>query len=154
MKKRVLSAIALSFFLLVVSCHGKFGAFNAVQSWNGSLGGKWVNSVVHVALWIVPAYELILFGDIIIFNTIEFWTGSNPMAANIEFDGERMLVKVEDRQYELQPAGEESVSVWRDGDHLGVATRTDDGWAWEDEVNGRTLMVPEDDARALVAMLN
>ena len=36
----------------------------------------------------MPAYELILLGDLLIFNTLEFWTGSNPLAANIETDGD------------------------------------------------------------------
>jgi hypothetical protein len=107
---------------------------------------------VHFALWVVPAYELILLGDILIFNTVEFWTGSNPLATNITTDGDNVLVQVQDRTYELRPDGTDRVSIWRNGDHLGEATQTSKGWAWEDEASGRSLMVGEDEARALIAM--
>ena len=30
-------------------------------------------------LWIIPVYELAILGDFLIFNTIEFATGSNPL---------------------------------------------------------------------------
>lgn len=33
----------------------------------------------HAAFWILPVYPLCLAGDIVIFNSIEFWGGNNPI---------------------------------------------------------------------------
>ncbi len=80
MKRRLSTAIlALSLTTAAAGCYGSNGAFNAIHDWNGQVtGDKWANSAVHFALWIVPVYELALLGDILIFNTIEHFTGSNP----------------------------------------------------------------------------
>ena len=61
------------------ACYGSYGAFNAVHRWNGhATGNKVANSFIHFGLWIIPVYELTLFGDFLIFNNIEYFTGS-PM---------------------------------------------------------------------------
>jgi len=80
--KKFICAVVLAAFVgvSVGGCYGSYALFNNVKKWNGTIGNKWVNSVVHLVLLIVPAYEICLFADIILFNTIEFWTGSNPIA--------------------------------------------------------------------------
>jgi hypothetical protein len=61
-------------------CYGSYGAFHRVHAWNGhATGDKIANSAIHLALWIIPVYPLCVIGDFLIFNTIEFATGSNPM---------------------------------------------------------------------------
>jgi len=57
-------------------CYGSFGAFHKVHDWNGSATGNKVgDSAIHFLFWIVPVYPVLLLGDLIIFNTIEFATG-------------------------------------------------------------------------------
>jgi hypothetical protein len=57
-------------------CYGSYGAFHKVHKWNGqATNNKIANSFIHFALWVVPVYEIILLGDFLIFNTIEFATG-------------------------------------------------------------------------------
>ena len=47
-----------------------------------------VKEVVFLAFIILPVYELVVLGDAIIFNLIEFITGSNPLASHrVEADG-------------------------------------------------------------------
>jgi hypothetical protein len=59
------------------ACYGSYGAFNAVHRWNGNVtGSKVANSAVHLLFWILPVYELVLVGDFLIFNNVEFVTGS------------------------------------------------------------------------------
>lgn len=61
------------------ACYGSMSAFNAVHNWNGhASSSKVTNSLIHAALWIVPFYEIVIAGDVIIFNNIEFITG-NPV---------------------------------------------------------------------------
>lgn len=89
-------ALALLFSTTLTSCLGSFAAFNGLKDWNQRItDSKFVNNLIFWALNIVPVYGLFLTGDAIIFNLIEFWTGSNPIAMkageiqqqNIAFDG-------------------------------------------------------------------
>ena len=84
MKKKlgVAAAVLLSGSLMFSSCIGSFGLTNKLFSWNKGVGEKWVNEVVFVAFCILPVYEVSLIADALVINSIEFWTGSNPMADN------------------------------------------------------------------------
>ncbi|MCB5270413.1 MAG: DUF3332 domain-containing protein [Candidatus Cloacimonetes bacterium] len=78
-----LVSIALVAVMLTVGlggCFGNFAATRKVYDFNQSFGGKWENQLLFWVLNIVPVYGLASWGDVVIFNTIEFWTGSNPMA--------------------------------------------------------------------------
>lgn len=75
MKKLVLAATLASVAVPAAGCYGSFSAFHAVHDWNGHVTDSKVgNSVIHAALWIIPVYGLVLLGDLIIFNTVEFAT--------------------------------------------------------------------------------
>jgi len=81
MKHTIAAAIVASTLAVTAlpACYGSYGAFHKVHAWNGQVtGDKWANSAVHLALWIVPVYELVLLGDFLIFNTVEHFTGKNP----------------------------------------------------------------------------
>lgn len=83
MKKAKISVVCtlLCGSVLFSSCIGSFGLFNKVRTWNESVGNsKWVSELVYLALWIVPVYELSLLADGVVLNTIEFWSGQNPVA--------------------------------------------------------------------------
>lgn len=80
MKKTTLCA-ALAVSLLTSSCLGSFNAFNNLKDWNDqATDNRYVNNAIFWGLWIIPAYPLFFLGDLIIFNVIEFWSGSNPIA--------------------------------------------------------------------------
>jgi Domain of unknown function (DUF3332) len=80
MKKKILSCAVLATALLLTSCIGSNRAFRGVHSWNSrATDSKWGNEVIHAVMWIIPVYEVCLAGDIIIFNSIEFWGGNNPI---------------------------------------------------------------------------
>ena len=70
----------LSGSVLFSSCIGSFSLFNKVLSWNQSIGDKWVNELVFLACCIVPVYPVSWFIDSVVLNSIEFWTGDNPVA--------------------------------------------------------------------------
>jgi len=61
---------------------------------------KFVNNLVFWALNIVPVYGLFFLGDAIIFNVIEFWSGSNPIAMN-EGDMETQIVERDGNKYQM-----------------------------------------------------
>ena len=82
MKKGKLTLVAaiLSGSLLFSSCVGSFGLFNRLSSWNQGVGTKFVNELVFLAFNIVPVYGVAYLADALVINSIEFWSGSNPMA--------------------------------------------------------------------------
>lgn len=65
--------------MLLSSCIGSFSLSNKVLAWNQTIDNKFVNEVVFVALWIVPVYEISLIADVLVINSIEFWSGENPV---------------------------------------------------------------------------
>ncbi|MDR1919612.1 MAG: DUF3332 domain-containing protein [Tannerellaceae bacterium] len=83
MKKKSLMMIlaaSMSGSILFSSCIGSFSVFNKVLSWNNTIGDKWTNELVFLVMCIIPVYEISLFLDIAILNTIEFWVGENPIS--------------------------------------------------------------------------
>lgn len=78
MKTTVLCAV-LGGSLLCSSCIGSFGAWNSLKDWNMGIGHKAVNELVFIAFHIIPVYEVAYLADVLVLNSIEFWSGSNPM---------------------------------------------------------------------------
>ncbi len=114
MKKKYLSVglvLMLASSMMFTSCIGSFSLSNKVLSWNKQVGSKFVNELVFFALWIVPVYELSLFADIVVINSIEFWSGSNPVAANTQvIDGKdaRYLVERSKNGYYIKNLNDNS----------------------------------------------
>ncbi len=76
------SAVLLAATLLISSCVGSFGLFNKLASWNKqATGNKFLNELIFIL--ISPAYAVCTFADVLVINSIEFWTGSNPMAQRV-----------------------------------------------------------------------
>jgi len=85
--KKVLLSLLVACTLTVstlgtTGCFGKFAAFNGLRGWNSKFSSnKFVNWLVFIVLCVVPAYEIMFVADVLVLNSIEFWTGSNPVAA-------------------------------------------------------------------------
>jgi hypothetical protein len=80
MKKTSLLVSAALAVLLCAGCIGPNKAFRGLNSWNTrATDSKWWNEVIHIGLWVVPVYEVVLGADLVIFNSIEFWGGNNPI---------------------------------------------------------------------------
>ena len=79
MRKAALATL-ISASALLSGCLGQNALFNTVQDWNATATEeKFVNQGISFAFWIVPVYGLTLFADVIILNSVEFWTGTNPL---------------------------------------------------------------------------
>jgi len=85
---------------VLAGCHGSYTLFHKVLKWNGTIGDKWVRSVVHFLMWLVPVYGICFFVDLVGLNTIEFWTGSNPLAMN-PGDKEQQVVAYNNDLYRI-----------------------------------------------------
>ena len=81
MKKGIITLLCAGMVVLT-GCYGKNACFEKLHQWNGTLGNKWLNSIVHFILNIFGVYWICLgLVDGLVLNTVEFWTGSNPLAA-------------------------------------------------------------------------
>lgn len=96
----VVGALIAMLAFASVGCYGSFSLTKKIYNWNGTVGDKYINSVVMWVLIIVPVYPATGFIDFWILNTIEFWTGSNPVAMQ---PGEKNIqtVKSGAKEYEI-----------------------------------------------------
>ena len=79
MKKKFLAGALLA-GLLTSSCLGPNNAFNALNSWNGqATKSNALNEIIFLGLVIIPVYGLVWIGDVLIFNTIDYWGKENPI---------------------------------------------------------------------------
>ena len=115
MKKKSLTlllATTVASSILFSSCIGSFGLTNKLLTWNRSIDSKFVNELVFIAFWIVPVYEISALADVLVINSIEFWSGSNPVAdvGNVKtIDGKDGVYTVETKVdgYHIQKEGDE-----------------------------------------------
>ncbi len=62
----------------MVGCYGGFNLTKKVYKINGELGAEPIQTVV---MWLgTPIYGLTLTVDFLILNSLEYWTGSNPVS--------------------------------------------------------------------------
>lgn len=80
MKKLVATLVLFTFVL--TGCFGSFNLTRKVYQFNKAQGDKWVQEIVFIVLVVVPVYGLSTLADAVVFNSVEFWTGRNPVAAN------------------------------------------------------------------------
>ena len=72
--------VLLAASLLVSGCYGPFNLTRRLYNWNGQAGStKWEKEFVFILLAWLPVYGLTTLGDAVIFNSMEFWTGKNPV---------------------------------------------------------------------------
>jgi hypothetical protein len=157
-----LAVCLLAGSMLFSSCIGSFGLFNKLLKWNQGLSNKFINELVF--LIISPVYGLAGTADVLIFNTIEFWTGNNPMQANIGKtqtvygqDGKQYLVKTLKNGYDItKPTGEvinftyvKSENAWymnANGKKSELFKMNNDGTAQIQLQNGQKMNVTLDEA--------
>ena len=86
---RIVAAIVMGSFLTVTTaCYGPFNLTRNVYNWNSNIKGsgevneKWMKEFVFFGMIIIPVYMFSTLLDAFIFNSIQFWSGSNPVKAN------------------------------------------------------------------------
>lgn len=145
-----LSALLLSATIILSSCIGSFRLTNNIKDWNEGVSSKWVNEVIFIALHIVPVYEIAMFVDGLVLNSIEFWTGNNLVMEQGETkivknsEGENVEITALENGYKLSN-GETSMNlVFDNGERV-----------WSAEYNNQTTklvkLVDENNAQLYLA---
>ncbi|MDR0973660.1 MAG: DUF3332 domain-containing protein [Prevotellaceae bacterium] len=134
--------------ILLSSCIGSFALTNKVLDWNKSVGDKFVNELIFIACHIVPVYEITVLADVLVLNSIEFWTDENPIAASEV--GTEKTMKGENGDY-LVRTNEDGYTISKDDMQMDLSydktSRT-----WSAENNGQTtkLVTITDDGTAML----
>lgn len=133
--------ITLSTSMMMTSCIGSFSLTSKLMSWNKTISNKFVNELVFFALWVVPVYEVSSMADILVLNSIEFWSGENPVACGkkiVEGNDGKYLVECDGKGYTITSQNDGSVarldfdfdskswSVVNDGQSYKLMTFIDD----------------------------
>ena len=100
---------------LFTSCIGSFGLHSKLVNWNQSIGNKFVNELVFLAFNIIPGYGVCYLADALVINSIEFWSGSNPMASI----GDVKKVKGENGNYLVETL-ENGYSITKEGENVSM----------------------------------
>lgn len=79
----VATILLLASTLPLNSCIGSFALTQKVLKWNNQVGEKFVNALVFFAFWVLPVYEVSIVADALVINSIEFWSGNNPIEASV-----------------------------------------------------------------------
>ncbi|MBQ8463917.1 MAG: DUF3332 domain-containing protein [Prevotella sp.] len=164
MKKISLRAavVLLAGAFMCNSCIGSFSLFNSYEKWQCNMtGNKFVNGIVGLILQPIVG-SVCLFVDAVVLNTIEFWSGSNPMAAGqIQTvkgqDGRYYAVKTLKNGYEVKaPSGEvtlfihdaqtDSWSMQQNGQTQEIIRFNTDGTIQATLQSGEKLTVTNDEA--------
>jgi hypothetical protein len=109
--KNLLMAAALGGSLMMQSCIGSFSLWTGLRDWNLGVSDKFVNEVVFLAFHIVPVYEVAYIADCLVLNSIEFWSGNNPVAdfgtKQVKGENGDYLVTTKADGYTIVKVGEE-----------------------------------------------
>lgn len=91
MKRSIALLVLLCF--VTTGCTGSFNLTKKVYNMHRSQGDKWQDELIFLVCVLVPVYGISTFADAIVFNSIEFWTGENPvkMSAVKDQKGEATL---------------------------------------------------------------
>jgi len=105
MKKAIIMIVVASLLMLsVAGCFGNFALTRKVYTFhNGIAGNDFIGKVVKCLIfWIAGhfVYGFTTFVDAVILNTLEFWTGSNPLAMN-EGETEIRYAEAEGVEYKI-----------------------------------------------------
>lgn len=158
LKRLALVVTLLGVATAVAGCMGSFTLTKKLYGFNDTItGSKIVNNLIFWGLNIVPVYSLAIAGDAIIFNTIEFWTGSNLLADASNGGGDARVAVVDNgdgsltvtragETFTLVPQGENRVQVVRNGVVVGEAVRNADGSvvAYDDNAIERAVVAAVD----------
>ncbi len=98
------------------ACYGGFNLTRKLHRWNGTFGGKWINWLMFLVLTIIPVYEVCLLVDVLVINSIEFWSGHNPISVASADATVLRIARVAEDRVRIERQGAPNIEV-RFGEH-------------------------------------
>lgn len=96
-KKSLLVIVACTLLATpLTSCIGSFALTHKIKAWNDQVGSKFANQLTFILL-AAPVYLPCLAIDALVINSIEFWSGNNPVGTPMSqvIDGKDARYRVE-----------------------------------------------------------
>jgi hypothetical protein len=146
--------VAVAFGLTSTACIGRMALSGTLLKWNLEVAqGKWPRWIIFFVLYVIPVYPFCGAVDLIIINSLEFWTGTNPISgeeglamrgetekrvvaedgssgvARLRADGsiDLEITDVDGSQHYLNLAQESGMVVARDADGMFLGAVADGG---------------------------
>jgi hypothetical protein len=132
MKRVFFLAALVSVMISQTGCFGSFELTKKVYNFHDELtDNKFVKSLIY---WVIggSVYGASVFIDGVVFNLIEFWTGSNPLAMN-EGQTEEQFTKINGVDYKITATKNKMTFQKVDGDNLldmGDMVFTEEASTW------------------------
>jgi Domain of unknown function (DUF3332) len=137
--QRTIASLVLMTFLPLAStgCFGGFQLTRKVYQFNKDISpDKWIRELAFLVMLVLPVYGFATLLDAIFLNSVEFWTGSNPVLAQngasrkiTTAEGTAILTRTSEDTIDVQLRGtdgrESHFVMKREGD--GFSARTTDG---------------------------
>lgn len=145
MKRILIALLGLVTVSASMNCYGGFVATRKLYNWNGSLGNKWINTIVMWVMIIVPVYAIATLVDFVILNTLEFWTGSNPLAMK-EGQSETQIVQHKGKSYQITATRNQFVIAELSADKVTaqvILRYMPEESAWYLTSKGKTMKISE-----------
>jgi hypothetical protein len=149
MKKTVVIVVAMG--MLLAGCTGSFNVTRQVYGIHRSEQDRWLDEAIFVGSVLVQVYTISLLADTILFNSIEFWSGSNPIApatgdnGKTASNGSRIAYHPGTDTVRIIPTGGEGDDVVLERTGTGVAAR---------DTQGRLLFYATKDVHGGVAVFD
>ena len=118
------SILVAGLVLSNTACIGRMATSGRVGKFNLEVTeSKWGREITFLALYLIPVYPLAGAIDLIIVNSIEFWTGTNPL------NGEPGLARFQTEKsgYAAAADGSEAISTLREDGSIDLEIRAADG---------------------------
>ena len=78
--RRLLLVSAAPVALSTTGCFGSFGLTTGLWEWNAHFANKWARWGIFIPFVLIPVvYSVAIFADMVVVNSIEFWTGKDPI---------------------------------------------------------------------------
>lgn len=98
MKKSILTIAIAS--MLFTGCYGSYTLTSKLHKWTGETGAEPIPTIINwVALLIGTPIVAV---DFLILNTIEYWSGSNPLAMDEGISDSQVVTTADGMQYRIQ----------------------------------------------------
>src|SRR5689334_1269004 len=116
--------VATGVMTAAVGCYGPFNLTRNVYHWNSGIKGsgevneKWMKEIVFFGMIVIPVYMFSALLDAFVFNSIQFWSGDNPIKLTRDADG---------YIHEVQLGDTTISAVWSEDHRLAALTYRQQG---------------------------
>lgn len=128
------SAIIMTGCMMASSCVGSFQLTHKLAMWNTrATNEKFLNEIIF--LFISPAYAVCGVVDALVINTMEFWSGSNPLAKN---EGKTQTIMGQDGRYYAVTTLKDGYEIKKPDGEIMKFLYDSKNNSWSQVVDGKT----------------